>query len=364
MAVDAGLNVIAFSNSPDVAGPPIWLAGYTPSAQVARAIDHAIAEGRTRIAVLAPTGSYGDAVVAAAQDVITAYRAGRRQPPPEIAAAIESGLYRTAEWPSATAPRTAAEVVPGLVPTADAPPAPIDLARVAYYDPQAADHGDVITRLSDYDARRRALQRQRAELEAKEDEASKAALERLETLDTLGDPPFDAVLLPALDAQTLKILAAQLAYFDVDEPAVRLMGLQPWDGFGDLSGEPTLIGARYVTTPNTYRRQFAERFTAAYGKQPSRLASLGYDVAAIGVSLASRDDRPARFTADAITNPTGYLGAEGLFRFTADGLNERGLAVIEITPDGPRTVERAPESFPAPPPPPGDMPLEDSLQGS
>lgn len=309
MAERADVPVISFSNSPDVAGPPVYLAGYAPPAQVARAIGDAVAEGRTRIAVLAPSGAYGDAVISAAQDVVDSYRRGDRR----------------------------------------MPSAPVDLARVAYYDPSAPDHGEVIQSFSNYRQRAQALERQRGQLAAKGDEASKAALRRLENLDTLGDPPFDAVLLPALNAQSLKILAAQLAYYDVDEPAVRLLGLQPWDGFGDLSGEPTLIGSRYVATPDTYRKRFGERFAATFGQRPSRLASLGYDVAAVAVSLAARGEEPARFNAEAITNPTGFIGAEGLFRFTPDGLNERGLAVIQITPEGRRTIDPAPESFPQTP---------------
>ncbi|MEQ8604847.1 MAG: penicillin-binding protein activator [Marivibrio sp.] len=344
IADQAGLNVVAFSNSPDAAGPPVYLAGFTPSAQVARIIDHAIAEGRTRIAVLAPQGAYGDAVVSAAQQVLRAYESGERRPPAAIAGEITAGDAATE-----TAPAVAVDILPGLTATTEAPPAPISLARIAYYDAGAADHSEVIRRFADYQQRARALAQERADLEARDDEASKAALRRLEPLDTLGDPPFDAVLLPALDAQTAKILAAQLAFYDVDEPAVRILGLQPWDGFGDLSREPTLVGARYVSPPDAYRRQFAERFAAVYGRRPSRLASLGYDVTAVAVSLAGVDDRPARFTAEALTNPTGFLGAEGLFRFTPDGLNERGFAVVEITGQGPRVVSPAPERFPEPP---------------
>lgn len=365
IAAQAGINVVSFSNSPDAAGPPVYLAGYTPAAQVARILDAAIAEGRTRIAVLAPSGRYGDAVVAAAQSVFDGYRTGRRQPPPEIAAAIAAGRAAPVE-PAAGA----ADALLGLGAARAAPPAPVALARLAYYDPGAADHGEVIRRLSDYDQRQRALERQRAELAARDDETAQAALKRLETLDTLGDPPFDAVLLPALDAQTLKILAAQLAFYDVDEPAVRLLGLQPWDGFATLSREPTLIGARYVATPDDLREQFAARFSAVYERAPSRLASLAYDVAAVAVSLAGTEERPSDFGAEALTNPIGFLGAEGLFRFTPDGLNERGFAVIEITPAGERIVERAPDRFPPPvsplqePPLGEEPPLEEPPLGS
>jgi hypothetical protein len=37
-----------------------------------------------------------------------------------------------------------------------------------------------------------------------------------------------------------------------------------------------------------------------------------------------------RFSESALTNPSGFAGADGVFRFRSDGTNDRALAVYEI----------------------------------
>jgi len=46
-----------------------------------------------------------------------------------------------------------------------------------------------------------------------------------------------------------------------------------------------------------------------------------------------------------MTNPSGFEGLDGLFRLRANGLVERGLAVLEVAPTGARVVDPAPPSF-------------------
>ena len=44
-----------------------------------------------------------------------------------------------------------------------------------------------------------------------------------------------------------------------------------------------------------------------------------------------RERRAAqRFSPEVLTNPSGFAGIDGLFRFRADGTNERGLAVMKV----------------------------------
>ena len=51
------------------------------------------------------------------------------------------------------------------------------------------------------------------------------------------------------------------------------------------------------------------------------------------------------FGAQVLTNAGGFRGVDGLFRFTADGANQRGLAVLEVRDEGVVTVSAAPDSF-------------------
>ena len=43
-----------------------------------------------------------------------------------------------------------------------------------------------------------------------------------------------------------------------------------------------------------------------------------------------------RFSPEVLTNPSGFAGIDGLFRFRADGTNERGLAVMKVGTGGAR----------------------------
>ena len=52
-----------------------------------------------------------------------------------------------------------------------------------------------------------------------------------------------------------------------------------------------------------------------------------------------------RFSPEVLTNPAGFAGIDGIFRFRSDGANERGLAVMRVTPTGGEIVSPAPRAF-------------------
>jgi hypothetical protein len=44
-------------------------------------------------------------------------------------------------------------------------------------------------------------------------------------------------------------------------------------------------------------------------------------------------------------DPNGFTGVSGTFRFRPDGTSERGLAVLEMQPEGAAVVDPAPRTF-------------------
>ena len=46
-----------------------------------------------------------------------------------------------------------------------------------------------------------------------------------------------------------------------------------------------------------------------------------------------------------VTDPDGFMGVNGLFRFRIDGTSQRGLAVMQIQASGPSVVEKGITSF-------------------
>ena len=153
---------------------------------------------------------------------------------------------------------------------------------------------------------------------------------------------FDALLLPEGGAQ-LKQLARQLKEAGVDTARVRLLGSGLWDDPA-VAGEPALYGGWFAASPPEARREFESRFQTTYGRAPPRLASLAFDAAALAAVLA-KGGGPEPFSQEAILNPSGFTGVDGLFRFTREGLVQRGLAVLELTPQGNVVVSPAPRNF-------------------
>ena len=87
---------------------------------------------------------------------------------------------------------------------------------------------------------------------------------------------------------------------------------------------------------------FSGRYRTKYGAEPVRTATLAYDAVALVAALA-RTQGAQRFSPEVLTNPSGFAGIDGLFRFRADGTNERGLAVMRVAvrrrPAGRRLAE-------------------------
>ena len=49
-----------------------------------------------------------------------------------------------------------------------------------------------------------------------------------------------------------------------------------------------------------------------------------------------------------LTDPQGFIGAEGLFRFQENGIAQRGFAIMEVQSSGVRMIQEAPRSFDQP----------------
>lgn len=287
------VRMIAFSSDPTVAGDGVYVAGFLLREQARRVAEHALAQGLSRFAILAPQNEYGQLMAGAFRDAVT--RMG--------GTVAREETYRQADRDQMVA---------------------------------------VIQRLGDYAERKAALQRQRQELEARGDAAAQQALKRLEGRETIGDLPFDALFLPE-GGNALKEVAALLNYYDVDTGQVKLLGPMLWQDPA-LGRDPALVGGWFPAPPPDSHESFERRYRQMFGRTPPAIASLGYDVTALAAILA-RQEGTRGFGAGALTQPAGFQGVDGLFRFLADGTSERGFAVLEIRPGGPVLVGSAPQSF-------------------
>ncbi|MEO1328969.1 MAG: penicillin-binding protein activator [Pseudomonadota bacterium] len=145
----------------------------------------------------------------------------------------------------------------------------------------------------------------------------------------------------------LQTLGAYLAFLDITQPDVRFLGASGWNSPETLR-ETALRGGWFAAPDPRLQEAFAERYAAAFGAAPNPLAALSYDAAAAAAVLAvearGRGER-FPFSVEAISDPAGFSGVSGAFRFRPDGLNDRGLAILEVAEDGFRVIDPAPTSF-------------------
>jgi branched-chain amino acid transport system substrate-binding protein len=270
LARDARLNLIAFSTVTNLAGGNVFLMGFLPRQEVARAVGYARQQGLNRFAALAPNSPYGHLMTDALREVLS----------------VSGGTVTKIEFYDQRGDTSAAvlRLMPGGGSEGAATPAPVG------YPP----------------------------------------------------PAFEALLLPE-GGSKLKQIARQVRTAAGDGSSVRLLGSGLWD-VPDIGSEPALLGGWFASSPPEARHDLERRYNATYGRNPPRLASLGYDSAALAAVLA-RGEAGEPFSQQAILNPSGFTGVDGLFRFTPNGLVQRGLAVLEVVPQGSIVVSPAPRSF-------------------
>lgn len=150
-------------------------------------------------------------------------------------------------------------------------------------------------------------------------------------------------LMLAEGAPKVQQMAAALSGGGGNPQSVRLLGTGLWDD-PSIGQEPALVGAWFAAPAPPQRADFEARFEALYGRKPPRIATLSYDATALAATQ-TRLRAADPFTRTALTDPSGFEGVDGLFRLRPTGLTERGLAVLEITPAGPRVIDPAPPSF-------------------
>jgi len=152
----------------------------------------------------------------------------------------------------------------------------------------------------------------------------------------------DALFIPD-GGDALPDIAQALVANGVNTKRIQLLATGLWDD-PRVFQTPALDGGWYAAPDGAGYRNFANRYAARFKQQPVRTATLAYDAVALIAALV-KTQGPQRFSFEVLTNPSGFSGIDGLFRFRPDGTNERGLAVLRATASGPQVIAPPPRSF-------------------
>jgi len=152
----------------------------------------------------------------------------------------------------------------------------------------------------------------------------------------------DSIFIPDSPDAVPQVVNA-LATNGVDLRRVQMIGSGLWED-ARISSTAALEGAWYAAPEANGYRNFSARYRARYGQDPVRTATLAYDAVALVAALV-KTQGPQRFSETSLTNPSGFAGVDGVFRFRPEGTNERGLAVLRVAPAGGQVLSPAPRSF-------------------
>lgn len=139
-------------------------------------------------------------------------------------------------------------------------------------------------------------------------------------------PQADALFIPD-NGDGLPAVAQALQMAGFDPARVKPLGTGVWNE-PRIFALPALQGGWFAAPDNRGFEAFAERYRARFNTDPIRLATLSYDAVTLAAALA-RMQGVQGFSDAMLTNPAGFAGADGVFRFNPD-TNARALTVQEI----------------------------------
>jgi len=294
LAKQLGVNVIGFSSDHTVAGDGIFLMNFQIEEQIERVIRYASEQGYASYSALIPETAYGTRAL-------------------EVFSKTVTELNRS-------------------------------LTSVEFYPADSSKLVDPVKNIARYEERRKRYSREVRFLKTlgEKDDFAQEMLAEIKNIETLGKVDFDAILLPE-GGTMLTTLAAWVSYYEIDPTEIKILGTGLWED-KMLFLEPQLYGGWFSAPDNTASQRFLDRYKAMNDQDAPRITTLAYDAVSLAATLVRHAKIPD-FSVEEITNDNGFMGIEGLFRFSPQGIIERGLAIYEVGPDSFTVIDPAPKNF-------------------
>lgn len=153
-----------------------------------------------------------------------------------------------------------------------------------------------------------------------------------------------AVFLTADTAGALPLISQLLSENGLPPSVTQYIGLTRWDIPTATLSLPGVQGGWFALPDPALYAQYQSRYSASFGEAPHPISGLAYDgIAAIGALMKSGMSGPV--SKAALTQGSGFVGVNGIFRLRADGTNDRGLAIARIANGQYTVIDPAPRSF-------------------
>ncbi len=299
----SGRPLISFSTDTSAAKENTYLLSYIPEDQAIIMARHAAESGKSRVAILAPDSIYG---------------------------------IRMARQFEKEANKLGLTVIPPV-----------------YFERNSVDITEALRKVTQYDKAKKELETEKAALEKEynllKESLDDEKLNRLKELEKAEVQPlieFDAIFMPA-SAQSMPLLAPQLAFHDINPKNVLILGTAQWDDASILKNKGEYLrGARFPASPLAPKLQFEKAYTATYLEPAHPIAILGYQVLELIEQRLAEGATNAYDITTGLTRQEGFKGVTGTFKFNQQGINQRLYDIRQIAYDKTVTFQQAPMLFP------------------
>ncbi len=147
---------------------------------------------------------------------------------------------------------------------------------------------------------------------------------------------IDALFLP--DRATAPSFAILLEAANIDKNKLQIIGSADWDRDIKISQTPYLAGAIYPAIDDAGQEALRPQYQARFGTNPHPFATIAYTATLLANSSALSKANPP-YSVNILTNPSGFNGRDGLFRFFADGRSEYALIMKQVIDGGAQRID-------------------------
>ncbi len=291
ISADEKTIIITFSNNTEIKNKNTFISGITPENEIKEILNYAITNGNSRFGVILPNNLYG-------------LRSKKL---------IENLLLENQGR----------------------------LVKLVLYDPEKPNFYKIAKIIGNYDQRKFELEKKLMELKSMNTADSDRKYKILKNKDTLGELNFDSLYIGAENIEHVSMLASILPYYDVDPKKVMYIGNSLWSNNIALK-EPALEKGIFPNINQIKYESFELEYQSTFQNKPHKISSLAYDLIGLISSLQKNNQN---INIHNLTNINGFVGSNGLFRFTSDGNIERSLSIFQIKNQKIREIKKADLKF-------------------
>jgi branched-chain amino acid transport system substrate-binding protein len=152
---------------------------------------------------------------------------------------------------------------------------------------------------------------------------------------------YDAVLI----GDTAAVAARAAPALKAGRPNLRILGTELWIGEPVVAATPALNGAWFASLSDQRFERFSSSYQQRFGATPWRLATLGYDSVLLTLRITREWEVGSPFPSQRLFDKGGFLGSDGIFRFSSNQVIERALELREVRGGAINVVSTAPIRF-------------------